>query len=154
MGKTELKAFQSDMAVEKHYAAATQSLALNAIVFLYKQVLIPPLPRIWRRILPTVHHNRRNHRLGGVDKRDHKPSFWINWEALEISPDSQRKPAGTEHHPSWRLQQQRHLGYTRSMVEPLKRGFRAWRLGLGESISPMERKPRPRDETHILSATK
>ena len=39
MGKTEIEAFLSDMAVNKNYAASTQNLALNAIVFLYKQVL-------------------------------------------------------------------------------------------------------------------
>lgn len=43
MGKQEIEAFLSDMAVNKNYAAATQSLALNAIVFLYKQVLDLPI---------------------------------------------------------------------------------------------------------------
>jgi len=45
LGKTEIEAFLSDMAVNKHYAAATQSLALNAIVFLYKQVLDIPIAK-------------------------------------------------------------------------------------------------------------
>lgn len=39
LGRTEIEAFLSDMAVNKNYAASTQSLAMNAIVFLYKQVL-------------------------------------------------------------------------------------------------------------------
>lgn len=43
LGKREIEAFLSDMAVNKNYAAATQSLALNAIVFLYKQVLDLPI---------------------------------------------------------------------------------------------------------------
>lgn len=43
LGKQDIEAFLSDMAVNKNYAAATQSLALNAIVFLYKQVLDLPI---------------------------------------------------------------------------------------------------------------
>ena len=39
MGKPHIEAFLTHLAVDKHYAAATQNLALNAIVFLYKQVL-------------------------------------------------------------------------------------------------------------------
>jgi integron integrase len=39
LGKHEIEAFLSDMAMTKNYAASTQSLALNAIVFLYKHVL-------------------------------------------------------------------------------------------------------------------
>lgn len=43
LGKVEIEAFLSDMAVNKNYAASTQSLAMNAIVFLYKQVLDLPI---------------------------------------------------------------------------------------------------------------
>ena len=43
LGKKEIEAFLSDMAVNKNYAAATQNLAFNAIVFLYKQVLDIPI---------------------------------------------------------------------------------------------------------------
>ncbi len=43
LGKQHIEAFLSDMAVNKNYAASTQSLALNAIVFLYKQVLQLPI---------------------------------------------------------------------------------------------------------------
>lgn len=39
MGATEVEAFLSHLAVERKVAAATQNQALNAIVFLYKQVL-------------------------------------------------------------------------------------------------------------------
>ncbi|MBL0714137.1 MAG: integron integrase [Desulfosarcina sp.] len=39
MGKKEIEAFLSDLAVNRKVAAATQRQALNAIVFLYKQVL-------------------------------------------------------------------------------------------------------------------
>ena len=39
MGKEHIEAFLTHMAVNRSYAAATQNLARNAIVFLYKRVL-------------------------------------------------------------------------------------------------------------------
>jgi site-specific recombinase XerD len=39
MGKEEMGEFLSHLAVEGHVAASTQNQALNALVFLYKQVL-------------------------------------------------------------------------------------------------------------------
>jgi integron integrase len=39
MGEVEVNAFLSHLAVDRHVAASTQNQALNAIVFLYKQVL-------------------------------------------------------------------------------------------------------------------
>jgi len=39
MGKVEIEAFLSDLAVNKNCAQSTQGQALNAIVFLYKRVL-------------------------------------------------------------------------------------------------------------------
>ncbi len=43
MGRKEIESFLSDMATNKNYAAATQNLAFNAIIFLYKQVLDLPI---------------------------------------------------------------------------------------------------------------
>jgi len=43
MGRAEIEAFLTHLAVDKHVAAATQNQALNAIVFLYKHVLDMPL---------------------------------------------------------------------------------------------------------------
>lgn len=43
MGKIEIEAFLSHLAVNKNCAKSTQSQALNAIVFLYKQVLDLPV---------------------------------------------------------------------------------------------------------------
>jgi len=43
LGKQEIEAFLSDMATNKNYAASTQNLAFNSIVFLYKQVLDLPI---------------------------------------------------------------------------------------------------------------
>src|SRR5436309_13598714 len=39
MGATEIEAFLTDLAVQAKVAAATQNQALNALVFLYKEVL-------------------------------------------------------------------------------------------------------------------
>ena len=39
MGAPEIEAFLTHLAVDRKVAAATQNQALNAIVFLYKQVL-------------------------------------------------------------------------------------------------------------------
>jgi site-specific recombinase XerD len=46
LGATEVNAFLSWLAVERQVAAATQNLALNAIVFLYARVLQQPLGQI------------------------------------------------------------------------------------------------------------
>jgi len=43
LGKQEIEAFLSDMAINKNYAASTQNLAFNSIIFLYKQVLDLPI---------------------------------------------------------------------------------------------------------------
>jgi len=43
LGKQEIEAFLSDMAINKNYSASTQNLAFNSIVFLYKQVLDIPI---------------------------------------------------------------------------------------------------------------
>ncbi len=39
MGKAEIEAFLTHLAVERHVSAATQNQALNAILFLYRSVL-------------------------------------------------------------------------------------------------------------------
>ena len=43
LGKRDIEAFLSDMALNKNYAASTQNLAMNAIIFLYKKVLNIPV---------------------------------------------------------------------------------------------------------------
>lgn len=44
MGKSEIEAFLSDLAVTRQVAASTQNQALAAILFLYKEVLLIELP--------------------------------------------------------------------------------------------------------------
>jgi len=46
MGATEVNAFLTWLAVERKVAAATQNLALNALVFLYAKVLLQPLGQL------------------------------------------------------------------------------------------------------------
>jgi integron integrase len=46
MGVDEIRAYLSHMAVEKHVAASTQTVALSALLFLYRQVLQIDLPYI------------------------------------------------------------------------------------------------------------
>ncbi len=43
LGKEEIEAFLSDMALNKNYSASSQNIAMNAIVFLYKKVLNLPV---------------------------------------------------------------------------------------------------------------
>lgn len=61
MGKPEVEAFLTSLAVDRNVSAATQSQALSALLFLYKEVLAQPLPwldevtRVTRPArLPTV----------------------------------------------------------------------------------------------------
>ncbi|MBK6639355.1 MAG: phage integrase N-terminal SAM-like domain-containing protein [Rhodocyclaceae bacterium] len=44
MGKPEVEAFLTALAVQRNVAASTQNLALSAILFLYREVLADPLP--------------------------------------------------------------------------------------------------------------
>ena len=44
MGKPEVETFLTHLAVDRHVAASTQNQALNAVLFLYKEVLGTELP--------------------------------------------------------------------------------------------------------------
>jgi site-specific recombinase XerD len=44
LGEPEVTAFLNHLAVERDVAAATQNQALSALLFLYKEVLVQPLP--------------------------------------------------------------------------------------------------------------
>lgn len=46
MGAPEVRAYLSHLAVDKKIAASTQNVAISALLFLYRQVLDPPLPDI------------------------------------------------------------------------------------------------------------
>ena len=46
MGKAEVEEFLNHLAMERNVAASTQNQALNALLFLYKEVLDQPLPNI------------------------------------------------------------------------------------------------------------
>ncbi|WP_353220643.1 integron integrase [Salinisphaera sp. S4-8] len=57
MGKAEIEAFLTHLAVERHVSAATQNQALNAILFLYRSVLEIDMP--WMTDVVRAKHNRR-----------------------------------------------------------------------------------------------
>ena len=65
MGAAEVEAFLNYLAVQRHVAASTQSQALNALVFLYGEVLVQPLGETHglRRV-------QRQHRVPVVLTRD------------------------------------------------------------------------------------
>jgi integrase len=46
LGRAEVEAFLNHLATHRNVAASTQNQALQALVFLYKEVLYQPLPRI------------------------------------------------------------------------------------------------------------
>lgn len=61
MGAEEIRAFLTYLAVDRHVAASTQNVALNALVFLYRYVLRQEFPELGEmprarkpRRLPTV----------------------------------------------------------------------------------------------------
>jgi hypothetical protein len=58
MGSVEVEAFLTHLAVDEHVSASTQNLALQALLFLYRQVLEIDLP--W---LENVTRARRSKRL-------------------------------------------------------------------------------------------
>ena len=57
MGAAEVEAFLNYLAVQRNAAVLTQSQALNALVFLYGEVLVQPLGEI--RGLRQVWHRQR-----------------------------------------------------------------------------------------------
>jgi site-specific recombinase XerD len=65
MGAPELTAFLSHLAIKGNVAAATQNLALNAVLFLYREVLKIELP--W---LTDVQRAKKPQRLPVVFTRD------------------------------------------------------------------------------------
>ncbi len=72
MGKEEIERFLSHLSMNRNVAAATQSQALNAIVFLYRDVLdmldsdkLTPAKASKKRRLPTVLNSREVRRLIG-----------------------------------------------------------------------------------------
>ncbi|MDO9219967.1 MAG: phage integrase N-terminal SAM-like domain-containing protein [Thiobacillus sp.] len=48
MGKPELESFLTSLAVQRNVSASTQTQALSALLFLYREVLGMDLPWLWR----------------------------------------------------------------------------------------------------------
>jgi len=75
MGKPEIERFLSHLSMNRNVAAATQSQALNAIVFLYRDVLdmpvsdkLTPVKARKKKRLPTVLARDEVNRLIGAMK--------------------------------------------------------------------------------------
>ncbi|WP_442891986.1 integron integrase [Denitromonas sp.] len=79
MGKRELEAFLSALAVERNVSAATQTQALSALLFLYREVLELPFP--W---LDDVVRAKKPRRLPTVLTRDEVAAVRAAIEDAEI----------------------------------------------------------------------
>jgi site-specific recombinase XerD len=74
MGKSEIEAFLTSLAVERHVSASTQTQALSALLFLYKEVLGLEFP--W---LTEVTRAKRSARLPVVLTRDETRALSARW---------------------------------------------------------------------------
>jgi integron integrase len=79
MGKAEIERFLSSLAVDRHVAAATQNQALNAILFLYREVLQLPLDE---KIEAT--RSRKKKRLPTVLSRDEVRRLLSNIQGTQL----------------------------------------------------------------------
>lgn len=68
MGDHEVVAFLTHLAVQRKVAAATQAIALNALVFLYNKALEIPLNQI-----SDFKHSSRQRKLPAVLTREEVP---------------------------------------------------------------------------------
>ncbi len=59
MGAPDIERFLTHLAVNRHVAASTQNQALNALVFLYKQVMEIERALIWRTDLGSGSVSKR-----------------------------------------------------------------------------------------------
>ena len=79
MGKEEIERFLSSLAVDRHVAAATQNQALNAILFLYREVLQLPMDE---KIEAT--RSRKKKRLPTVLSRDEVRKLLSNIQGTQL----------------------------------------------------------------------
>lgn len=77
MGKQEIEAFLSALAIERQVAASTQNQALSAILFLYKEVLQIELP--W---LSDLVHAKNSHRVPTVLSRIEARKLLVSMEGV------------------------------------------------------------------------
>ena len=77
MGAAEVEAFLTYLAVKQNVAASTQNQALNALLFLYKQVLEMELP-----LLRHVKRAKRSERLPVVFSKTEIKSIMANLDGV------------------------------------------------------------------------
>lgn len=77
MGVTEIRAYLAHLAINKRVAASTQNVALSALLFLYKQVLLIELPYI-----DNIERARKPQRLPVVFSRAEVNSILANMEGV------------------------------------------------------------------------
>src|SRR5689334_1511209 len=65
MGETEIRAFISHLAVDRSITASTQTVALSALLFLYRDVLKKDLPYV-----SNIERARKSRRVPTVFTRD------------------------------------------------------------------------------------
>lgn len=74
MGKREVESFLTHLAVNANVSASTQSQALSALLFLYRDVLEMPFPQ-----LEDVTRAKAPQRLPVVMTSRKSAPFWITW---------------------------------------------------------------------------
>ena len=84
MGVDEIRAYLTDLAVNKNVAPSTQNIALNALLFLYRQVLhleIPDIDNIERakrhKRIPVVFSKQEVKRIFEYIEEDYRLIFYL-----------------------------------------------------------------------------
>ena len=77
MGESEIRAFISHLAVNEHVSASTQTVALSALLFLYRDVLKKDLPYV-----SNIERARKSKRVPVVFTRDETKRVLANLEGI------------------------------------------------------------------------
>ncbi|MBE9101657.1 phage integrase N-terminal SAM-like domain-containing protein [filamentous cyanobacterium LEGE 07170] len=78
MGAPEIRAYLSHLAIQRNVAASTQTVALSALLFLYRQVLDIELPYI-----ENIERARRSQRLPVVFTRSEVKCILANLDGIQ-----------------------------------------------------------------------
>ena len=131
MGKEEIERFLSSLAVDRHVAAATQNQALNAILFLYREVLQLPMDE---KIEAT--RSRKKKRLPTVLSRDEVRKLSSNIQGTQLYNLEMVVGRGAECVIFFVWQ-----GTTMSNSWPIARSCNAARRKIGRALRPVAASP-------------